>query len=182
MSNLSCHAAQRLVSLLHLLDRRHSRLKAEAVAAAAAGSGMESEETTERRTLELQLYSDFLRIVLEIVNAILTNALPSNPELVYTLLHRQEVFASFRADSKYSELMENVTLVVDYFGKKVEEAGRDGAIATADRVLEVIKLHSRGWRRDRLRAFPELRFTYEEGEHAWLYLIHAFIAVSTCAV
>ena len=32
------------------------------------------------------------------------------------------------------------------------------------RVLDVIKQHSRGWRRDRLKPFPELRFTYEEGE------------------
>ena len=29
-----------------------------------------------------------------------------------------------------------------------------------------VQAHSRGWRRDRLRPFPELRFTYEEGEPA----------------
>ena len=31
-------------------------------------------------------------------------------------------------------------------------------------MLDLIKQHSRGWRRDRLKPFPELRFTYEEGE------------------
>ncbi|KAL4430623.1 hypothetical protein ABPG75_005879 [Micractinium tetrahymenae] len=30
------------------------------------------------------------------------------------------------------------------------------------RTRDLIKQHSRGWRRDRLRPFPELRFTYEE--------------------
>lgn len=43
-----------------------------------------------------------------VVNAILTNALPQNPELVYTLLHRQEVFAPFRDHPRYAELMDNV--------------------------------------------------------------------------
>lgn len=33
-------------------------------------------------------------------------------------------------------------------------------------LLDLIKQHSRGWRRDRLKPFPELRFTYEEGEQA----------------
>lgn len=56
--------------------------------------------------------------------------------------------------------------VTDYFNRKVEEAAR-GAPAgdlSAEGVLAVIRQHSRGWRRDRLRPFPELRFTYEEGE------------------
>ena len=35
------------------------------------------------------MYADFLRIVLEIINSILTYALPKNPEVVYALLHRQ---------------------------------------------------------------------------------------------
>lgn len=34
-------------------------------------------------------------------------------------------------------------------------------------LLDLIRQHSRGWRRDRLKPFPELRFTYEEGEQAW---------------
>ncbi len=45
---------------------------------------------------ELRVYADFLRIVLEILNCILTTRLAENPELVYALLHRQEVFAPFR--------------------------------------------------------------------------------------
>lgn len=38
------------------------------------------------QSAELHIYTDFLRIVLEILNAILTYALPRNPE-VYNLIH-----------------------------------------------------------------------------------------------
>jgi Dyggve-Melchior-Clausen syndrome protein len=47
-------------------------------------------------TAEVRVYADFLRIVLEILNCILTSRLTENPELVYALLHRQDVFAPFR--------------------------------------------------------------------------------------
>jgi hypothetical protein len=42
------------------------------------------------------VYADFLRIVLEILNCMITTNLPQNPELVYALLHRQEVFSPFQ--------------------------------------------------------------------------------------
>jgi hypothetical protein len=41
------------------------------------------------------VYADFLRIVLEVLNTVITAGLPHNPELVYALLHRQEVFTPF---------------------------------------------------------------------------------------
>jgi hypothetical protein len=163
MAGLSAHAAQRLVSLFHLLARRHARLEAAQLAAAGAAAGS-ADPGAEQRALELQLYADFLRIVLEIVNAVLAQALPANPELVYALLHRQEVFAPFRAHPRYAELMENVATVTEHFGRRVDEAlgGLPAGAVSAGRVLDVIRLHSRGWRRDRLRAVPELRFSYEE--------------------
>lgn len=43
------------------------------------------------------MYTDFLRIVLEVLNCVIVTALPANPELVYALLHRQEIFAPFQA-------------------------------------------------------------------------------------
>lgn len=41
---------------------------------------------------EMQVYLDFLRIVLEIMNCIIVRGLKRNPELVYALLHRQDAF------------------------------------------------------------------------------------------
>ena len=37
------------------------------------------------------MYVDFLRLVLEMINTVLVSCLPLNPELVYALLHRQDV-------------------------------------------------------------------------------------------
>lgn len=67
----------------------------------------EGEEAT-----ELNIYTDFLRIVLEIVNAILTYALPRNPEVVYALLHRQEVFAPFKDHPRFHELLDNIQVCI----------------------------------------------------------------------
>ncbi|KAK9845745.1 hypothetical protein WJX81_001268 [Elliptochloris bilobata] len=148
--NLSSLAAQRLVSLFDMLARRYRQL------AAACERG-------EPRSEELQVYADFLRIVLEILNTVITAGLPQNPELVYALLHRQEVFAPFQADARFAELMENVGTVLAHFNERVEAVratgGWDWSVA---RVLEVIKDSLRAWRGDKLRQFPELRFTYEE--------------------
>lgn len=47
----------------------------------------------------MQVYHDFLRIVLEIINCIITQGLRNNPELVYALLHRQDVFTPFQVPS-----------------------------------------------------------------------------------
>ena len=51
------------------------------------------------------MYADFLRIVLEILNTVITAGLPQNPELVYALLHRQEVFAPFQARCWFQALL-----------------------------------------------------------------------------
>lgn len=85
------------------------------------------------QSIELHIYTDFLRIVLEIIIAILTYALPRNPEVciglqfslldrrtstaniflqvVYAVLHRQEVFEPFKNHPRFSELLENIYTV-----------------------------------------------------------------------
>lgn len=130
---------------------------------------------------ESQVYADFMRIILEVVNCILTSNLTANPQLVrprlgnvceplannvlqqccpgnrvwpldaqqckpretsrylcssdlskssgpcslcaplqvYALLHRQEVFAPFRSQQRFADLMENIFLVLDHFNAKV---------------------------------------------------------------
>ncbi|EIE20753.1 hypothetical protein COCSUDRAFT_48393 [Coccomyxa subellipsoidea C-169] len=150
--NLSSHAAQRLVSLFDMLARRYQRLQR--VAAEGPGKG---------RGDELQVYGDFLRIVLEVLNCIIITNLPQNPELVYALLHRQEVFMPFKEDTVFAELVENVVVAIKYFNDKVESARQAGGWDwSVEKVLEVVKGSMRGWRADKLRRFPELHFTYEE--------------------
>lgn len=49
-----------------------------------------------------------MRILLEVINCILSLNLGRNPELVYALLHKQEVFEQLRPHAGFSELIENL--------------------------------------------------------------------------
>lgn len=51
-----------------------------------------------------------------------------------------------------------------FFNARIDEAKalQPGIDWNVDRVLEVIRTSSRSWRTDRLRPFPELKFSYEE--------------------
>ncbi len=64
------------------------------------------------------MHTDFLRIVLEVINAVLAGNLSANPELVYALLHRTEVFAPLRAHPRCTELLDNIFAVIDFFNSK----------------------------------------------------------------
>jgi hypothetical protein len=55
-----------------------------------------------------QVLHDFLRILLEVINTVLSLNLGRNPELVYALLHRQEVFAQLRGREGLAELIDNL--------------------------------------------------------------------------
>jgi hypothetical protein len=52
---------------------------------------------------EALLYADFIRIVLEIVATATTQGVQLNPHLIYTLLHKRELLAPFRAHAHFSE-------------------------------------------------------------------------------
>ena len=54
------------------------------------------------------MLADFLRIMLEIINCILATGLARNPELVYALLHKQEMFAALRQQPRLVELVDNI--------------------------------------------------------------------------
>jgi hypothetical protein len=56
----------------------------------------------------MQVLGDFMRILLEVINCILSLNLGRNPELVYALLHKQEVFEQLRPHAGFSELIENL--------------------------------------------------------------------------
>eukprot|EP00884_Botryococcus_braunii_P022736 jgi/Botrbrau1/9146/Bobra.160_3s0019.1 len=153
VSHLSSHASQRLVSLFDMLARRYQRLVREGEAAG----------DPDLHAAEVRVYADFLRIVLEILNCILTSRLSENPELVYALLHRQEVFAPFRLLPRFSELVNNIELVLNFFNQRVDAARESrGGNWSVERVLDCIKANVTHWRPQQLKQFPELRFTYEE--------------------
>ncbi|KAF9959793.1 hypothetical protein BGZ65_000046 [Modicella reniformis] len=66
------------------------------------------------------IYGDI--VTLEIINSTLTHKLKANLQLVYSLLHKQEIFTYFRNGPKFKDLIHNIEQVVNYFQQKVSEA------------------------------------------------------------
>ncbi|KAJ3696118.1 hypothetical protein LUZ60_001495 [Juncus effusus] len=165
---LSGYASQRLVSLFDMLSRKYTKLaelKNDKVSKIASdeleGDNIEADDMS----TELHVYTDFLRIVLEIINAILTYALPRNPEVVYAVMHRQEVFLPFKNHPRFNELLENIYTVLDFFNSRMDMQQSDGEEWSVDKVLQVIVITCRSWRGEGMKMFTQLRFTYEQESH-----------------
>ncbi|OEL23641.1 Dymeclin [Dichanthelium oligosanthes] len=154
---LSAYASQRLVSLFDMLSRKYAKLaelkndKSHKV----ISNHMEADNIADDMSTELHIYTDFLRIVLEIINAILTYALPRNPE---------EVFEPFKNHPRFNELLENIYTVLDFFNSRMDMQQLDGEWSV-DKVLEVINKNCRSWRGEGMKMFTQLRFTYEQESH-----------------
>ncbi|XP_052191512.1 uncharacterized protein LOC127800753 isoform X9 [Diospyros lotus] len=163
--HLSAYASQRLVSLFDMLSRKYSKLaelkndKMHITNVESRGDSLPEDPST-----ELHIYTDFLRIVLEILNAILTYALPRNPEVVYAIMHRQEVFEPFKSHPRFNELLENIFTVLDFFNSRMD-AQRMAGEWSVERVLQVIIINCRSWRGEGMKMFTQLRFTYEQESH-----------------
>ncbi|XP_031505710.1 uncharacterized protein LOC116267969 isoform X2 [Nymphaea colorata] len=162
---LSAYASQRLVSLFDMLSRKYMKLAETRndKILKIEGVFVEGEELSEDTSSELHIYTDFLRIVLEILNAILSYALPRNPEIVYAIMHRQEVFQPFKNHPRFSELLENIYTVLDFFNSRMDAQNMDGELSV-EKVLQIIITNCRSWRGEGMKMFTQLRFTYEQ-EH-----------------
>ncbi|RXI09744.1 hypothetical protein DVH24_025631 [Malus domestica] len=190
---LSAYASQRLVSLFDMLSRKYNKLaemrdKQMGLAKGNPfeGNGLADDtvmtaflnlslspfhillstqlEFFQLQSTEMHIYTDFLRLVLEILNAILTYALPRNPEVVYAIMHRQEVFQPFRNHPRFSELLENIYTVLDFFNSRMDAQRTDGEWSV-EKVLQVIIMNCRSWRGEGMKMFTQLRFTYEQESH-----------------
>ncbi|CAI5505919.1 unnamed protein product [Closterium sp. Naga37s-1] len=174
--HLNAYASQRLISLFHMLARKYTKLStaaahpmpskgdSQANAQGQQSANQDGDGAGDGQPTELHIYTDFLRIVLEIINAILTYALPRNPEVVYALLHRQELFVPFRNHPRFCELLQNIFTVIDFFNVRMDDHDVDGDWSV-ERVLDVVIANARTWRGEGMQMFTELKFTYEEEMH-----------------
>ncbi|KAL3507826.1 hypothetical protein ACH5RR_033208 [Cinchona calisaya] len=163
---LSAYASQRMVSLFDMLARKYNKLAeiSNNKMHMPNGESREEDNLPEDPSAELHIFTDFLRIVLEILNAILTYTLPRNPEVVYAIMHRQEVFQPFRNHPRFNELLENIFTVLDFFNSRMDAQKMDGEWSV-EKVLEVIVINCRSWRGEGMKMFTQLRFTYEQESH-----------------
>ncbi|KAJ8765804.1 hypothetical protein K2173_015608 [Erythroxylum novogranatense] len=161
---LSAYASQRLVSLFYMLSRKYNKLAERIDDKMWKGGSIEQDNLAEDVSAELHIYTDFLRIVLEILNAILTYALPRNPEVVYAIMHRQEVFQPFKNHPRFNELIENIFMVLDFFNSRMDAQTQDGEWSV-EKVLQLIIYNCRSWRGEGMKMFNQLHFSYEQESH-----------------
>ncbi|GKV43723.1 hypothetical protein SLEP1_g50977 [Rubroshorea leprosula] len=162
---LSAYASQRLVSLFYMLSRKYNKLaELREVKLHVKVNSREQDNAGDDMSAELQIYTDFLRIVLEILNAILTYALPRNPEVVYAIMHRQEIFQPFKNHPRFNELLENIYNVLDFFNIRMDAQTLDGEWSV-EKVLQFIINNCRSWRGEGMKVFTQLHFSYEQESH-----------------
>ncbi|CAL1411269.1 unnamed protein product [Linum trigynum] len=161
---LSPYASQRLVSLFYMLSRKYNKLAERIDEKRGKGGLVVENDLALDMSAELHIYADFLRIVLEILNAILTYALPRNPEVVYAIMHRQEVFQPFKSHPRFNELIENIFLVLDHFNSRIDAQKEDGEWSV-EKVLQLIISICRSWRGEGMKMFTQLHFSYEQESH-----------------
>ncbi|XP_074851897.1 dymeclin isoform X3 [Carettochelys insculpta] len=158
--SLHQYAAQRIISLFSLLSKKHNKVLEQATQT-LRGSLSSNDSPLPDYAQDLNVIEEVIRMMLEIINSCLTNSLHHNPNLVYALLYKRDLFEQFRTHPSFQDVMQNIDLVISFFSSRLEQAG---AQLSVERVLEIIKQGAVALPKDRLRKFPELKFKYVEEE------------------
>ncbi|XP_071886855.1 dymeclin isoform X2 [Anas platyrhynchos] len=158
--SLHQYAAQRIISLFSLLSKKHNKVLEQATQS-LRGSLDSNDSPLPDYAQDLNVIEEVIRMMLEIINSCLTNSLHHNPNLVYALLYKRDLFEQFRTHPSFQDIMQNIDLVISFFSSRLEQAGAELSV---ERVLEIIKQGAVALPKDRLRKFPELKFKYVEEE------------------
>ncbi|XP_026210885.1 dymeclin [Anabas testudineus] len=151
------YAAQRIISLFALLSKKHNKVLEQATQSLR---GRQADNTAlPDYAQDLNVIEEVIRMMLEIINSCLCNSLHHNPNLVYALLYKRELFEQFRTHPSFQDIMQNLDTVIGFFSQRLEQAGSDLSV---ERVQEVIMKGAQALPKDRLKKFPELKFKYVE--------------------
>uniref|UniRef100_A0A8C5ERU0 Dymeclin n=1 Tax=Gouania willdenowi TaxID=441366 RepID=A0A8C5ERU0_GOUWI len=151
------YAAQRIISLFALLSKKHNKVLEQATQSLRGRQG--DNTALPDYAQDLNVIEEVIRMMLEIINSCLCNSLHHNPNLVYALLYKRELFEQFRAHPSFQDIMQNLDTVIGFFSQRLEQAGTDLSV---ERVQEVIMKGVQALPIDRLKKFPELKFKYVE--------------------
>ncbi|XP_012498090.1 PREDICTED: dymeclin [Propithecus coquereli] len=158
--SLHQYAAQRIISLFSLLSKKHNKVLEQATQS-LRGSLSSNDVPLPDYAQDLNVIEEVIRMMLEIINSCLTNSLHHNPNLVYALLYKRDLFEQFRTHPSFQDIMQNIDLVITFFSSRLLQAGAELSV---ERVLEIIKQGIVALPKDRLKKFPELKFKYVEEE------------------
>ncbi|XP_054439596.1 dymeclin isoform X2 [Pteronotus mesoamericanus] len=147
-------------SLFSLLSKKHNKVLEQATQS-LRGSLSSNDLPLPDYAQDLNVIEEVIRMMLEIINSCLTNSLHHNPNLVYALLYKRDLFEQFRTHPSFQDIMQNIDLVITFFSSRLLQAGAELSV---ERVLEIIKQGVVALPKDRLKKFPELKFKYVEEE------------------
>ncbi|XP_078408899.1 dymeclin isoform X2 [Cetorhinus maximus] len=159
--SLHQYAAQRIISLFALLSKKHNKVLEQATQSLRGPVGAEENSPIPDYAQDLNVIEEVIRMMLEIINSCLSTSLHHNPNLVYALLYKRDLFEQFRTHPSFQDVMQNLDMVISFFSFRLEQAGADLSV---ERVLEVIKQGAVALPKDKLKKFPELKFKYVEEE------------------
>ncbi|CAH8455584.1 unnamed protein product [Heterobilharzia americana] len=179
ITKLHPYACDTLVNLLQLLIKRHNKTvdvlrkmsdddqsqSVGEVTKLLSHISLTSSSTTEEEMVqELALLEEVIRMLLEIINSILTHTMVSNPDLIYSLLYKKDSFAPLRSHPAFQSVLQNIDIVLTHFSKKIEaELGPQPTQPQS--VMQVIQKYAGNTQRScNLKKFPDLKFKYVEEE------------------
>ncbi|KAL7080052.1 hypothetical protein ACQ4LE_000580 [Meloidogyne hapla] len=194
---LTPFVCQKLIGLLETMTKRHAKLiramreNAERDPVRKISKNDDDLDLEELQDGNDDLHSDItaleegIRTLLEIINACLCRNLRNNPNLIYTVLYKRELFEHYHQHPMFQDLVWNIYAVINHFTARVEAiisansgnnsptfGGGNAASANAiannasvSDILEAIKKTAIEWPTDRLKKFPDLRFKYIEDDN-----------------
>ncbi|XP_055993984.1 dymeclin isoform X1 [Sorex fumeus] len=168
-------------SLFSLLSKKHNKVLEQATQS-LRGSLSSNDVPLPDYAQDLNVIEEVIRMMLEIINSCLTNSLHHNPNLVYALLYKRDLFEQFRTHPSFQDIMQNIDLVITFFSSRLLQAGAELSV---ERVLEIIKQGVVALPKDRLKKFPELKFKYVEEEqpeeffipYVWSLVYHSAVGL-----
>ncbi|UJR14717.1 hypothetical protein I4U23_001710 [Adineta vaga] len=154
--NLHTYVSQRIVSLFHLLARKHSKT----LDHIQQQSSTTNVDILNEYVQDLTIIEDVMRMVLEIINSCLSHTLQHNINLIYTLLYNKDIFENYRTHPSFQDVLQNIDTIIVYFADKVEKLEQ----RSTEYVKEALEMGAKQFPLDRLKKFPELKFKYVEEE------------------
>lgn len=151
------YVSQRLVSLFETLAKKYQKLmqrmenekllkEAETKVAISENGDVEQ---------DLSVLEEVLRMVLEIFNSCLTNQLTNNPNLVYTLLYKKEIFEPFKNNGAFQDIIQNIDIVIEYFSGILQSKAHQNEV-DATQVLSIIQQGTKQWPKDKLTVISSV--------------------------
>ncbi|XP_068107481.1 dymeclin isoform X2 [Hyperolius riggenbachi] len=96
-------------SLFSLLSKKHNKVLEQATQSLRGTLGSDDSPLPDYAQ-DLNVIEEVIRMMLEIINSCLTNSLHHNPNLVYALLYKRELFEQFRSHPSFQDIMQNIDM------------------------------------------------------------------------